>query len=105
MSGISTTQANYYSAGGVLADCESKKAVEQAYCMTYLAGISDAHNALVYWKNLQEPKFCAPKDATQDQLRKVFTQYANENPQSLHLAAASLVMNAFYKAFPCKLEN
>lgn len=101
-SGISTAKANYYTAGAVLSDCESKKAVEQAYCMTYLAGISDAHNALVYWKNLQEPKFCAPKGATQDQLRKVFTKYANENPQSLQLAAVSLVMNAFYTAFPCE---
>ena len=55
-----------------------------------------------YWKNLQEPKFCAPKGATQGQLRKVFTKYANENPQRLQLAAVSLVMNAFYTAFPCK---
>ena len=100
-SGIGTAKANYYTAGGVLSDCESKKAVEQAYCMTYLAGISDAHNALVFWKNLGEPKFCAPKGATQNQLREVFIKYANENPQSLHLAAASVVMNAFYKEFPC----
>ena len=102
ISGIGTAKANYYTAGEVLSDCESKKAVEQAYCVTYLAGISDAHNALVFWKNLQEPKFCAPKGATQGQLRKVFTKYANANPEDLHIAASSVAINAFAIAFPCE---
>ena len=102
VTGNSFAKANYYTAGGVLSDCESKKASEQAYCMTYLAGISDAHNALVFWKNLPTPKFCAPEKTTQNELRRVFIAYARENTDKLHLAAASLVMNSFYKAYPCE---
>ena len=60
ISGIGTAKANYYTAGEVLSDCESKKAVEQAYCMTYLAGISDAHNALVLLEKSAGTKILRP---------------------------------------------
>ena len=36
------------------------------------------------------------------QLRKVYIRNTNDNPQDLHLSAASLATNAFYFAFPCE---
>ena len=43
-----------------------------------------------------------PINVGQVQLRKVYLKYANDNPQDLHLTAASLATDVFYFAFPCE---
>ena len=102
MSVIGPANARYYSGGDILPSCESESIKDNAYCAMYLGGIIDANSALYEWRDLAIKNYCIPEGVTLDQLRKVFTKYANENPQDLHQSAASMMMSAFYKAFPCE---
>ncbi|NEX63358.1 Rap1a/Tai family immunity protein [Noviherbaspirillum galbum] len=57
----------------------------------YVIGVADASS---YW--------CPPsKGLTQGQLHKIVGKYIDNNPQKLHMPAASVVMLAFKEAFPC----
>ena len=71
-------------------------------CSNYLTGITDAHQALYDQEELATKLYCASNRVDQQQLRKVFIKFANDNPQDLHFAAGGIVMNAFIEAFPCK---
>jgi len=84
--------AAIYDANEILFSCEQG----HLRCIYYLAGVQDA------WNNLDSKKFCMPDGVKLAELKEVFIKYANENPEKLHLAASSVVMNAFNKAFPCK---
>lgn len=87
-----------YTGGQMLSQCESESEY-RVICLGYLSGIFDLHNE--YAASGFPQKFCPPKRTNAVQLRRIFIKYANENPQKDHLAAASIVINAFKEAFPC----
>ena len=92
--------AGYFSAGKILSLCVSEKGFETAYCNIYLASISDAQDMFVGWGDMPK-RFCIPERVNLNQLKEIYIKHANGNPQELHLTAASMVINAFLKAFPC----
>ena len=83
----------------LLSECETESLINRAICNGYLAGANDTHELHT---GLDEGAICIPAGASNERLRKVFVEYANERPEELHLSAASLAMNAFIEAFPCK---
>jgi len=92
----------FYHNGNALLDyCESENATERVACMAYLAGTIDSTEAWVASNQLRRA-ICKPKPVTTKQLRKVFIEYANTNPEGLHLAASSIAIAAFAEAFPCQ---
>ena len=80
---------------------ESQAAAYKGICIGYLSGISDAHGTYAAWGI---PKyFCAPKGTINPEvLMEVFIEYVNEKPERLPMAAGSIAMNAFAKAYPCE---
>jgi hypothetical protein len=72
------------------------------YTSYLLNPLDPAHETYVGWNRLAKNSYCVPVNVGQVQLRKVYIKYANDNPQDLHLTAASLATNAFYFAFPCE---
>jgi hypothetical protein len=74
-------------------------------CIAYLAGIEDAAKTLKGWgyTNHGAPTgSCIPNGVTAGQLRQAWLNHTSQRPEGLRLDAASLVLNAFEKAWPCK---
>jgi len=70
-------------------------------CFAYAGGIVDAHDNFVGWGDLKK-EWCKPENMAVKQSVRIVTKYLQEHPQDLHKSAASLVTNAFIKAFPCE---
>ena len=94
--------AGTYSAGKILAFCESDEFAEGEYCILYLTGIADAYYGLLGAGVMKQKIFCIPADITAGQLKTPFIKYASGRPEEMHLSASSLVLNAFIGAFPCE---
>ena len=93
--------ANYYQSGNkMLALCEGEDNLDLAICLGYLQAVADTYKTAAEWEGF-ESVICAPISVTGRQLQKVWVKYANENPEKLHLSAASIVMHAYKDAFPC----
>ena len=75
--------------------------VQYSMCIGYIQGVMDHDQVRADWKKTLKT-FCVPNDVTNGQLRKVAMNYLNENPEDLHLNAASLVATALYEAYPCE---
>ena len=70
-------------------------------CVAYLAGVSDTYGMLMNLETISKV-FCPPSRVSQEQLRQVFLEYMNSNPEKWHHAATSHAIVAFVKAWPCK---
>ena len=84
--------AAIYDGNEILFSCEKG----HLRCIYYLAGVQDL------WSNLDSKKYCIPEEVTLTQLKEAFIKYAKKNPGKLNLAASSVTINAFKKAFPCE---
>ncbi len=84
--------AAVYDGNEILFSCEQG----HLRCIYYLAGIQDV------WNDLDSKKYCMPDGVQLAELKEVFIKYAKENPEKLYLAASSVTINAFNKAFPCE---
>lgn len=75
-------------------------------CTAYLTGMSDAAKAFSQWghedRDVTIAGSCIPPDVSAEQLRQVWRSCAGKYPEKLHLAAASLAINAFEVTWPCK---
>ena len=63
---------------------------DSSTCRGFIAGVSASIT------------YCPMGDVTLGQLRKVAVKFLNDYPERLNEDAALLVMEALYKAFPCK---
>ena len=90
----------YHNGNQLLKYCESNNPTERVSCMAYLAGTIDTTEAWVV-SNKMKRTICKPPEVTARQLKKIFINYANKNPKSLHLAASGISIAAFVDAFPC----
>ncbi len=70
-----------YTGDQMLSQCESESEY-QILCLGYLSGIYDLHN--VYAASGLPQYFCPPKHTSAEQFRRIFIEYANENPQKDH---------------------
>lgn len=111
----SVGNAGFYTGNEIMKVCNEPSSNVTAYnqCLYYLAGIADANKSL---KNLtllalqdKNPfvggivggPFCAPLGITLGQLRQVFLNYMNADPQHWHYSAGTRALGAFENAWPC----
>jgi len=100
------TVESLYTGNELLDRCEAYlsdtgSAAKGNTCFGYLAGIADAHDDFVAG-GLHGKEWCKPENMKGKQLVRIVTKYLQEHPENLHYTAASLVANAFRKAFPCE---
>ena len=86
------TATTFYDGNEILFSCEKGN----LKCIYYLAGVQDA------WNDLDSKKYCMPDGVNLAELKEAFIKYAKKNPEKLNLAASSVTVNAFKKAFPCE---
>ncbi|NEJ10878.1 hypothetical protein GR238_36785 [Rhizobium leguminosarum] len=55
-----------------------------------------------FLKNAIGGNICFPANVNAQQLKDVLCQHLNNNPQHRHLSGATLIWDAFNKAWPCK---
>ena len=89
---------------GLLSDCEERATFNEGVCAGYLSGVMDAHQTFKGWGELTQPTYCKPDGVTLGQVRAIVVKSLKENPEELHLNAASLVLNALRRAFPPEIK-
>lgn len=92
--------ADFLSGNKLLEFCESDTPAEFGQCLGYIASASDTHATWVDWGDMTR-QMCIPPHATGGQLYQVVLKFLKEHPETLHLAAGSLVLIALGEAFPC----
>jgi hypothetical protein len=99
---IGPTKATWLSGHELLSDCASGVIFKENRCTAYVMGIEDTIERLYAWGLLSKRKFCVPPGVSIKQLTGIFIEHANKYPENLKYSASSMVMNAFYVAFPCE---
>ena len=69
------------------------------YCFGFVMGVLDAVKAYETWNNWRE--VCAPPGTSQGEYRNAVVTFLREHPRELDGQAASLVVLALRKRFPC----
>lgn len=79
--------------------------VNAGFCLGYMSAIADvdAHDVDALKANSKELQkyFCAPRNATIEQLVRVVMKWMKENPEKLHYNAGRVSAMALHAAFPC----
>jgi len=84
----------------------SKMSREDAHhmnnCLYFIEGVIDGYNLAD-----GKPDLCIPDGSgvTFGQLALVVSKYVEDHPEQLHLGSGALVLNALYRAFPCKASH
>jgi hypothetical protein len=86
--------------GGEGGSASPDEAYDVGYCMGYIVGVLDLHDAMVAAK-LLTPQFCPPRSMMTGQAVRIVVTYLQANPEHLHFPGAGLVAVAMRKAFPC----
>lgn len=79
--------------------CTDQSAAGLSYCFAYLAAVHDTVRAYENWMGFKE--FCLPREVTQSDLRQVFLADARRFTFEARGQAASVVVNAFKRAYKC----
>ena len=87
--------------GNTLLDaCESKPEFQQAFCMGYIAGVSDSAN-LDSAAHKDRRRVCTPADVTNGQTMDVVIKHLKEHPENRQSNATILIVTSLANAFPC----
>ncbi len=85
--------ADYFDGNSLRKLAGSANPASVAMFRGYVAGLQDANNGLA---------FCVNPNVRLNQAAAVVKKYLTEHPQSWHLPAHQLVVDALTKAFPCR---
>lgn len=96
------SHSGFISGNDLLSDCEANKNdvvyfQKNASCLSYIQGVIDHHTSMV----VKEGYLCLTKGITSNQLKKIFINYANKNPETLHYTANYIVALSINEAFIC----
>lgn len=89
----------FLTAGELDRRCESTSATDSSYCFAYIAAVHDSVRSYELWLNIQE--FCEPPGTAQAELRATFVDYMRSHPGDGAGQAASVVVVALKRRFPC----
>jgi hypothetical protein len=75
-------------------------------CAGYVNGVNDG----LFFAAVQQARtaadvkmpYCIPHKVNIDEMSAVFVKYLNANPEKWHKPAATLLIDALSRAFPCK---
>ena len=89
------TSASYYSAKGLVANCNSEATYESGWCAGYLGSWADADIDMV------RRKACIPKNTPLGTLKKVLLDYAAAQPGEVEtMSGGELLQRAFSRKWP-----
>ena len=89
------TSASYYSAKGLVANCNSEATYESGWCAGYLGSWADADIDMV------RRKACIPKKTPLGTLKKVLLDYAAAQPGEVEtMSGGELLQRAFSRKWP-----
>lgn len=74
------------------------------FCIGYIRGFVDGHDVLSTVHG-EKYAFCHEKVRSVEQFMRVFSKWADDNPEQLHLAASLNLFFALREAFPCKRKG
>lgn len=80
-------------------DLKSHCETNRQFCAGYVASISDSIAVLA--QSNRAATICLPQATQLEQIMLVVTKYLSENPDKLHVSAATLASRAIIDAFPC----
>jgi Ssp1 endopeptidase immunity protein Rap1a len=82
-----------------------KEQVDAGFCLGYMSAIADTNDrdvkAALEDHKAAERYFCAPSNATIEQLTRVVVKWIKENPEKMHYNAGVISEAALRAAFPC----
>jgi hypothetical protein len=97
---IGQANAANYTGNEWLKECLSNSSRDQMSCLMYARGVVDgymvAQGLVATARNL-----CVPDEVTAQQLVDIGTRYLHHYPEKQRLNAITLLLLAFYKAWPC----
>jgi hypothetical protein len=98
MSVTAGARADFQDGNSLYAQCTSALKYDDAYCLGYIAGITDvmSHDPVA------GRTACEPEHATAGQVQDIVRLYLTKHPEQRHYAAESLVAHALAAAFPCR---
>ncbi len=74
------------------------------FCIGYIRGFVAGHDALGA-SHGEKYAFCTEKVRSVEQYMRVFSKWADDNPEQLHLVAPLTLFLALREAFPCKKKG
>jgi hypothetical protein len=76
--------------------------INAGICLGYIQGAVDGfYLAMVTWEVPTSAKACVPKEATTEDLVRVFLKYIDGHPEHLSDSAVSAVWQAMVASYPC----
>lgn len=84
--------AEFYSGNDLYKRLQSTNAVDQGLALGYIAGAFDT---------LSSRLICPPSNVTMGQVRDIVRMWLENNPQTRHFSADSLVLSTFKSVWPC----
>ena len=100
--------AVFFTASELKEKLESTNSSDNLIAMSYITGAFDGFDygvAVEQFRNTQNKRLvyvCLPAGATLDQIVAVVKKYILDNPKDWQTQAATQVMSALQKAWPCK---
>src|SRR5262245_14520817 len=82
----------------LMAMCIVDDTKKRAECIAYIAGVVDALKAA---DGAGKLPFCLPAGMTEDDVRKILTQFLKADPQWYDKSPVTPISMAVHKAFPC----
>lgn len=93
---LAVTPATFFGTGNDLQTCNQISGPdEEIVCTAYTKGVLDG--ILLYAKTV----LCIPQGVTQGQILDIVKREIRDHPESRHYTAASLIVVALAKSFPC----
>ncbi len=85
--------------------CETEDEADMFLCMGYLAGVSDALEAISFTAGWGTSGVCRPRGTTLGKVRDEVIAWAKDNPRMQGRAGSVMVISALQDAFPCERDD
>ena len=89
----------YYSGNDLWKACNDGTAWGNAICVGFILGVADAQEIS---NGIATLRACKPDGIAGTQVKDIAVQFMQNNPQTRHYPAATLVAQSLSVAFPCR---
>ena len=93
--------AAYVTGNDLARFCQSDKSADVLSCVNYVAGVIDYHLMMQSLGTEPVVDFCLPARLSEEEAAVVVARYLKRSPQDDSFIAASAVLMALQKAYPC----
>jgi len=98
----SATAGQFFTGNDLYRFCVSTAASDRAFCNGFVSAVADTERVVDSYRTPPIQHLCIDNAVIVDQLRDVAIRYLKEYPERRSYSAASILTDAFERAFPCK---